>query len=79
MVRELQVKSEDAQFEMQQLEKQIMEPVVQELQKVIADMGEKNSYAMILDSRAGLLYFDKTLDISDLVTKELDSRQKAEN
>jgi len=77
MVRELQVKSEDAQFEMQQLEKQIMEPVVQELQKVIADMGEKNSYAMILDSRAGLLYFDKTLDISELVTKELDSRQKA--
>jgi len=77
MVRELQVKSEDAQFEMQQLEKQIMEPVVQELQKVIADMGEKNSYAMIIDSRAGLLYFDKTLDISELVTKELDSRQKA--
>jgi Skp family chaperone for outer membrane proteins len=54
-----------------------MEPVVQELQKVIADMGEKNSYAMIIDSRAGLLYFDKTLDISELVTKELDSRQKA--
>jgi len=78
MVRELQVKSEDAQFEMQQLEKQIMEPVVQELQKVIADMGEKNSYAMIIDSRAGLLYFDKTLDISELVTKDLDSRQKAE-
>jgi outer membrane protein len=77
MVRELQAKSEDAQFEMQQLEKQIMEPVVQELQKVIADMGEKNSYAMIIDSRAGLLYFDKTLDISELVTKELDSRQKA--
>ena len=75
-VRELQLKSEDAQFELQQLEKQVMEPVVAELQKVIAEMGEKSGYSMILDSRAGLLYVDKTLDISPLVQKELDSRQK---
>ena len=76
-VRELQLKSEDAQFELQQLEKQVMEPVAKELQKVVAEMGEKNGYAMIIDSRAGLLYVDKTLDISELVQKELDSRQKA--
>ena len=62
---------------MQQLEKQVMEPILNELQKVIADMGEKNGYAMILDSRAGILYFDKTKDISELVKKELDSRQNA--
>jgi len=76
-VRELQLKSEDAQFELQQLEKQVMEPVLKELQKVIADMGEKNGYAMIIDSRAGLLYVDKALDISEIVKKELDTRQKA--
>jgi outer membrane protein len=76
-VRELQLKSEDAQFELQQLEKQVMEPVLKELQKVIADMGEKNGYAMIMDSRAGLLYVDKALDISEIVKKELDSRQSA--
>lgn len=76
-VRELQLKSEDAQFELQQLEKQVMEPVLKELQKVIAEMGEKNGYGMILDSRAGLLYVDKALDISELVKKELDARQKA--
>ena len=75
-VRELQLKSEDAQYELQQLEKQVMEPVLKELQKVIADMGEKKGYAMILDSRAGLLYFDKSLDISEQVKEELDARQK---
>jgi len=74
-VRELQLKSEDAQFELQQFEKQVMEPIVAELQKVVAEMGEKNGYAMILDSRAGILYFDKALDISESVKKELDSRQ----
>ena len=78
-VRELQLKSEDAQFELQQLEKQVMSPVLNELQKVVADVGEKNGYAMIIDSRAGLLYVDKTLDISEIVKKELDSRQKAAN
>jgi len=76
-VRELQLKSEDAQFELQQLEKQVMSPVINELQKVIKDVGEKNGYAMILDSRAGLLYVDPALDISEIVRKELDARQKA--
>lgn len=77
-VREMQIKSEDAQFELQQLEKQVMSPVLNELQKVIEEVGEKNGYAMILDSRAGLLYVDKSLDISEMVRRELDARQKAE-
>jgi len=76
-VRELQLKSEDAQFELQQLEKQVMSPILNELQKVIKEVGEKNGYAMIIDSRAGLLYVDKALDISETVKKELDARQKA--
>lgn len=75
-VREMQLKSEDAQFELQQLEKQVMSPILNELQKVIKEVGEKNGYALILDSRAGLLYFDKSLDISEMVRKELDARQK---
>ena len=76
-VRELQLKSEDAQFELQQLEKQAMGPVLGQLQKIIKEIGEKNGYAMIIDSRAGLLYVDKSLDISDMVRKELDTRQEA--
>ncbi|KPK25851.1 MAG: hypothetical protein AMJ61_10740 [Desulfobacterales bacterium SG8_35_2] len=76
-VREMQLKSEDAQFELQQLEKQVMSPVLNELQKVIKEVGEKNGYAMIIDSRAGLLYVDDSLDISEIVKKELDARQKA--
>jgi len=76
-VRDLQLKSEDAQYELQQLEKQVMSPVLNELQKVIKEVGEKNGYALIIDSRAGLLYVDPKLDISESVQKELDSRQQA--
>lgn len=76
-VREMQLKSEDAQYELQQLEKQVMSPILGELQKVIKDIGEKNGYAMVIDSRAGLLYVDPSLDISDMVLKELDARHTA--
>ena len=76
-VREMQLKQEDAQFEIQQLEKQEMEPILKELQELIAELGKKNGYALIMDSRAGLLYADKTLDISDIVRKELDAKLAA--
>jgi outer membrane protein len=76
-VREMQLKQEDAQFEVQQLEKQEMEPILKELQQVIADLGKKNGYALIMDSRAGLLYADESLDITEIVRKELDAKMAA--
>jgi outer membrane protein len=76
-VREMQLQQEDAQFEMQQVEKQEMEPILKELQQVIADLGKKNGYILIMDSRAGLLYADKSIDISDIVKKELDAKLAA--
>jgi outer membrane protein len=80
-VRELQLKSEDARFDLQQFEKQIMEPILMELHAIIAEFGKKNGYTLILEntrkgllSRSGLLYADDSLDLSDQMRKELDSR-----
>lgn len=75
--RELQVKQEDAQYDLQQLQKQVMGPIYSELQKIISEVGEKNGYAMIIESHSGLLYVDPALDISDIVKKEFDARHKA--
>ena len=77
-VRDLQLKSQDAQYELQQLQKQITEPILKDLQDVVTEISKKNGYAMVLDSRAGLLYVDDSLDISKEVIKELDARQKKE-
>jgi outer membrane protein len=77
-VREVQLKTEDAQFELQQMEKQLMSPILNELQQVIKELGEKNGYTLIMDSRAGLLYVNESLDISDIVQQELDKRQQKE-
>jgi len=83
-LRELQLKSEDAQFELQKLEKKIMAPILKDLHEVIAVVGKQQGYTMILEntrkgleSRSGLLYADETLDISALVRKELEARSAA--
>ena len=81
IAREVQTKSEDAQFALQQLEKKVMEPILKELHEVFAEVGKKEGYALILEksrvgleSRVGLLYADDTLDISDKVREALEKR-----
>ncbi|OGQ96327.1 MAG: hypothetical protein A2521_10870 [Deltaproteobacteria bacterium RIFOXYD12_FULL_57_12] len=80
-MRELQVKTEDAQFELQQMEKKVMSPILKELQEAFAEVGKQNGYSLILEkskagleSRSGLLYADDSIDISDKIKKALEAR-----
>lgn len=73
--------NEDAQIAVQQKEKQVMEPILEELDKILAEFGAENNYALILEytlkglrSRTGLLYADESLDIGEQVRQELDRR-----
>ena len=80
-VREFQLASEDAKYAMQQLVKKLMEPILKTLNDLIAEIGKKEGYTLILEntlkglrSKSGLLYADDSLDISDKIRKELDSK-----
>jgi outer membrane protein len=80
-IRELKRQTEDAQYEMKQLEKKVMEPILKVLHEVIAEVGKNGNYTLILEntrkglqSRVGLLYVDDSLDISEQVRKEMDKR-----
>ena len=75
-MREYQLKAEDAQFELKQLEKKVLDPIFKELQKVITEIGKREGYSMIFEKSrsSGLLFADDALDISDMVVKELDAR-----
>jgi len=82
-LRDYGLKTEDAKLEVQQLEKRYMEPILKQLNDIITEIGKKNGYSLILENtmkglsnRTGLLYADDSLDISDQVQKELDSRLK---
>lgn len=73
MRRELKAKSEDARFELKNLQDKELAPIVKALEKVIDNYGSANGYTFILDSRAGIPYFDPATDISDKLILELDA------
>ncbi len=74
--RELQVKSEDAQMELRQLQDKELEPILKMLQTVVSSYGVKNGFTAILDSKVAVLYADPNIDVSESVKKELDKRLK---
>ncbi len=80
-MREFKLKTDDAQFEIKQLEKKVMEPILKDLHDVIAEYGKKENLSMIfentrkgLQSRTGILYAADTLDVSDDILKMLDAK-----
>ena len=82
LMREYKLKTDDAQYELKQLEKKVMEPILKDLHDVIADYGKKEKFTLIfentrkgLSSRIGLLYAAEEIDISAEVLKLLDARK----
>lgn len=81
-IRDFQTKSEDAKYELQQLEKKILEPILKDLHEIIDEVGKKEGFTVILEytmkglqSRSGLLYAQESINISDMIRVELDKRQ----
>jgi len=75
--RELQAKTEDARFEMKQLQDKELEPILKSLEKVVETYGKDQGYTMILDSKSGVIFYDKTTDVSDSIMKLLDKAMAA--
>lgn len=75
--RELQAKTEDARFEMKQLQDKELEPILKALEKVVEKYGKEKGYTAILDSKNGVVYFDDTIEISDAIVKKLNEAMAA--
>lgn len=71
MKRELQAKTEDARFELKQLQDKELEPILKALEGVVVKYGKEKGYVAILDSKNGVIYSDPSIDISDVIVKEL--------
>lgn len=74
--RELQVKTDDAKFEMKQLQDKEVEPILKALEKVVEKFGKEKGYTAILESRNGL-YFDDSIDVTDTIVKKLNEAMAA--
>lgn len=76
MRRDLQTKTKDAQMEMKRLQDNELEPIIKVLEKVVDEFGEKKGYSVILDSKNGVVFYDKAHDISDELIAELNKAMK---
>ena len=78
---EHEIKQKVAEKKVEQVQKRIMEPILKNIHDIIAEVGKKQGLTLIfensmqgLQSRTGLLYADKSLEINDIIIKELDAR-----
>lgn len=71
--RNLQAKTEEARFEMKQMQDKELEPILKTLEKVVDKYGADNKYSAILDSKNSVIYYDKSVDITDEIMKKLNS------
>jgi len=59
--------------EMKDTEGDAIKKIMQELEKVVAKIAEKEGFTMILERRTlGLMYFNEVIDITDRVTEAYD-------
>lgn len=76
-LRELKTLQEDAQFEMQEYERKLLDPIFKELETVIKSFVEKEKYDLIMEkAQPGIYYASPKIDLSativDLFNKYYD-------
>ncbi|MDZ7640870.1 MAG: OmpH family outer membrane protein [Desulfurivibrio sp.] len=79
--RDFEELNEDAKAAVERKEQELMEPILEELDAILTELGKKNGYSLIMEnstkglrSRTGLIYSDENLDIGDQVVEELNKR-----
>ena len=71
MKREFQAKTDDARYELKQLQDKELEPILKALEGVVEKFGKSNGYTAIFDSKNGVIYFDHAIDVTDQIVSEL--------
>ncbi|MDY0301500.1 MAG: OmpH family outer membrane protein [Trichlorobacter sp.] len=76
-LKDFQRFAKDAEEDMQARDGELTRKILETLEKLISDYGSKNGFTVILDAHsAGLLYADKSIDVTDAVLKELNAATK---
>jgi outer membrane protein len=65
--------SEDAQRDLQEAERKEMAALEGRIGPIVKDYFKEKKYAVVLDSRAGIIYADETTDVTDEVLKRINT------
>ena len=72
-LRELKGMQEDAQYEMKEYEKKMLDPVFKELEKVIREFVQKEKYDLILEkNQPGIYYVSPEIDLTSKIIELFD-------
>jgi len=73
-LREFRTMQEDAQLEMQELEKKLLDPVFKELEQIIRDYVQKEKIDLILEkNQPGIYYASPRIDLSAKLVELFDN------
>jgi len=76
--RELEYLYKDLNEEMARLQGKEQQRIFKELEKIIEKIGSEENYTLIMEKRAGgVLYFSKSIDITDQVIKAYEQMNEA--
>ncbi len=70
--RALQMEGQESRANLKKLHDQELQPILKALEKVVAEYGKKNGYTVILDVKAGVVYHDPSVRVTDDILKNLD-------
>ncbi|HIJ59537.1 MAG TPA: OmpH family outer membrane protein [Nitrospirae bacterium] len=77
LIREFQRLVTDATAELQKKQREVEVEMIKEIRQILTKIGETDKYSLIIESsEGGLLYFDKTVDITDKVISKYNETKK---
>ena len=72
--RDFRVKQEDANLEMRNLQEKYLAPIMKKLEGIVKEVATEKNISVIMPNTA-VLYFDKTVDMTDAVTSALNTKK----
>lgn len=76
-LRDLQRLQRDYDEDLRRKERELMDPILKNLETTIKKMGEEGKYTLILEkNQPAVIYISNTLDLTDEVIKRSDKKQK---
>jgi outer membrane protein len=73
--RDFRVKQDDANMEMRNLQEKHLAPIMKKLELIVKEVAKKKGVSMIIPNTA-VLYFDKSVDMTDAITAALNKKTK---
>ncbi|MCI5221313.1 MAG: OmpH family outer membrane protein [Candidatus Electrothrix sp. AR4] len=73
--RDFKVKQEDANIEMRTLQEKYLAPIMKKLEGIVKEVAAEKGVSVIMPNTA-VLYFDKTVDMTETITAALNAKMK---